>query len=123
MKTSTFSVIWAVLYAGFGLGLLFVPAQFMAPYGVTLDSYGVLMSRVLGSALTAYALAFILNRNIPLTEAGWRNLLLASVVYNLVDIPVVLMATVNGVMNSLGWLPTGLHIFLAASMGYFLFRK
>lgn len=123
MKSSTFSIIWAVFYAGFGLGLLLIPAQFMAIYGVTLDSNGVLMSRVLGSALTAYALAFWLNRHIPLTEAGWRNLLLASFVYNLIDIPVVLMATLNGVMNSLGWMPTGLHVFLAVSMGYFLFRK
>lgn len=123
MKLSTFSIIWAVLYIGFGLGLLIIPVQFMATYGVSLDDSGVLMARILGAALTAYALTFWLNRNIPSTEKGWYNLLLTSFIYNIVDIPIVLMATLNGVMNSMGWMPVGLHVFLAATFGYFAFRK
>lgn len=123
MKLSTFSIIWAVLYIGFGLGLLIIPVQFMTTYGVTLDSNGTLMARILGAALTAYALTFYLNRNIALTDKGWYNLLLTSFIYNIVDIPIVLMATIDGVMNSMGWMPVGLHVFLAATFGYFTFKK
>jgi hypothetical protein len=95
----------------------------MATYGVALDDNGTLMSRILGAALFAYSLTFWLNRNLPATDKGWRNLLFASFIYNILDIPVVLMAVLDGVMNSLGWIPVGLHVFLAATFGYFVMRK
>lgn len=123
MQLSTFSIIWAVLYIGFGLGLLIVPIQFMEPYGVSLDSSGTLMARSFGAALTAYALVFYLNRNIAATDKGWYNLLLSSFIYNIVDFPILLMATLGGVMNSMGWIPVGLHVFLAATFGFFVFKK
>lgn len=123
MKLTTFSIIWSILYMGFGLGLLLIPNAFMATYGVELGSGGVMMSRILGASLTAFALAFYFNRSLPATDPAWKNLLVASFVYNVLDIPIVLMATLDGVMNSLGWMPVGLHVFLAASLGYFAFRK
>jgi hypothetical protein len=123
MNLSMFSTIWFALYMGFGTGLLIIPAQFMATYGVTLDGNGTMMTRILGAALIAFAITFWLNRNILLSEKSWRNLLLASFVYNVIDIPIVTMATLNGVMNSVGWVPVFLHLFLAATMGYFVFKK
>lgn len=123
MKLSTFSIIWAVLYMAFGLGLLLMPGSFMANYGVTLDTGGLLMARILGAALTAYALTFYLNRNLPLSDKGWQNLLLTSFIYHVVDIPIVTIATMDGVMNAMGWMPVGLHVFLAATLGYFAFKK
>jgi hypothetical protein len=123
MKLKTFSIIWSILYIGFGLGLLVIPVQFMSTYGVTLDTNGTLMTRILGAALMAFALTFYSNRNIASTDKGWHNLLLTSLIYNIVDIPIVLKATLDGVMNSMGWVPVGLHIFLAATFGYFTFKK
>lgn len=123
MKLHIFSRIWAILYLIIGLGLLILPAEFMSSYGVKPDENGQLMSRILGAALTAFALTFYLNRNLPVSETGWKNLLICSFVYNLIDYPIVVSATLNGVMNSMGWMPVGLHIFLAGSMAYFAFRK
>ncbi len=123
MKLSTFSTILSVLYIGFGLGLLIIPIQLMATYGLTLDSNGTMMSRILGAALTAYALIFWLNRHIPATDKAWFNFLLTSFIYNIVVFPIVLMATLDGVMNSMGWMLVGLHFFLAAAFGYFRFKK
>ena len=123
MKLSTFAIIWAVLYIGFGLGLLIIPVQFMSTYGVALNEPGTLMARTLGAALTAFALTFWLNRNIELPNKAWQNLLFTSFIYNVIDTPIALMATLNGVMNSMGWIPVGLHIFLAATLGYFAFKK
>lgn len=122
MKINTLSSIWAFLYFGFGVGLFLIPVQFMDMYGVALDAQGALMARILGSALIASAIVFILNRNIPVTDKAWRNLLIASCIYNLLDIPVVLTATLHGVMNVLGWLPVGLHVFLASTMAFFIFK-
>lgn len=123
MKISTFSAIWAIAYFGFGTGLLLIPVQFMATYGVSLDINGALMSRVLGAALVAFALTFWLNRRIPASDKAWHNLLFTSTIYNVLDIPIVLMATLHGVMNAMGWIPVGLHVFLAVTMGYFAFSK
>lgn len=123
MKLSVFSIIWTFLYGNFGLGLLVAPIEFMGVYGVQLDVSGALMARILGSALIAFALVFWGNRQLPLFEKGWRNLLLASLVYNILDIPVVFKAVIDGVMNAMGWVPVGLHVFLAVTFGYFTFKK
>jgi hypothetical protein len=123
MKLKTFSTIWSVIYISFGLGLLIIPIQLMAIYGVTLDSNGTLMARITGAGLTAFALTFWLNRKIPASEKSWYNLLLTSFIYNIITIPLALMATLGGVMSSMGWLAVGLHIFLAATFGYFVFKK
>src|ERR1700739_266254 len=117
MKLSTFSVVWAVIYIGFGLGLLLIPVKFMTTYGVTLDSGGAFMTRILGSSLTGFALIFWWNRKQPATARTQYVILLGSFIYNLLDLPVVLMGTLNHVMSSMGWIPVGLHVFLAATFG------
>ncbi len=123
MKLKIFSIVWAVIYLSFGLGLLLIPIQLMAIFGVTLDSDGTMMARILGAALTAYGLTFGLNRNLPATDKAWHNLLLTSFIYNIVVIPIMLIAVLDGVTNSMGWMPFGQHIFLAATFGYFTFRN
>jgi hypothetical protein len=123
MKLKTLSIVWAILYGGFGLGLLFIPGLFMSQYGVTLDDSGILMARILGSALSAYALLFYLNRNVQKKEKAQYNIILSSMIYNVVDTPIVILATLQETMNSMGWIPVGLHLFLAATMGYFVFKK
>ena len=123
MKLKIFSIVWAVIYLSFGLGLLFIPIQLMAIFGVTLDSDGTMMARILGAALTAYGLTFWLNRNLPATDKAWHNLLLTSFTYNIVVIPIMLIAVLDGVTNAMGWMPFGQHIFLAATFGYFTFRN
>ena len=123
MKLKVFSIVWAVIYLSFGLGLLFIPIQLMAIFGVTLDSDGTMMARILGAALTAYGLTFWLNRNLPATDKAWHNLLLTSFIYNIVVIPIMLIAVLDGVTNAMGWMPFGQHIFLAATFGYFTFRN
>lgn len=123
MKLKTFSIIWSVIYISFGFGLLIIPSQLMAIYGLTLDNHGALMARITGAGLTAFGLTFWLNRNLLSSEKGWYNLLLASFIYNIITIPVALLATLDGVMSSMGWAAVGLHIFLAATFGYFAFKK
>jgi hypothetical protein len=111
MKREYFLIFAAIAYAIFGLGLLLVPAEFMAPFGVTLDVAGVLMSRILGSALVFLAALFWLVR----TDAGpaARTIFGTQALYNAVDILVLVMAISAGTMGVLGWMPVGLHAVLA----------
>lgn len=123
MKLPTFSVIWSLLYAVFGLGLLFVPTVFMSQYGIALDAGGSVVTRVLGAAVLSFAVVFYLNRHLPAGEPAQHHLLAANFLYNLIDIPILLLAVLGGTMNAMGWVPLIVHIFLAASMGYFAFGK
>lgn len=121
MKLPVWMIIAAILYAGFGIGLLLIPSQFMAMYGVDLNPGGAMMARILGSALIGFALLFYWMRNDG--RETLMAVLRASFVYNVVDFFVVLTATLGGVMNAMGWMPVGLHVFLALGFGYFAFMK
>ena len=119
MTRSSWLTIAAIFYTIFGLGLLIAPAPFMDVYGVVLDDAGQLMARILGSALLSLACMFWLYRAYP--PEAVRPVMLTSFLYNCVDFVVVLSAVLAGTMNSLGWGPVALHLFLAAGFGYFTF--
>jgi hypothetical protein len=122
MKLTTFSIIWALIHFAFGIGLLIFPVSFMSQFGVTLDNSGMLPAQTLGSVFTALAMIYW-NRNIPATDIAQHHILLGSFIFHIVEMPVVVMATLNGPMNSMGWMPVSLHIFLAVTFGYFAFKK
>lgn len=94
----------------------------MAVFGVPLDGGGMLMARVLGSALIGFTLIFWWSRNVPNSDT-LQAILRASFIYNVVDFPVVLIATLTGVMGVLGWSAVILHLLLAIGFGYFGFMK
>jgi hypothetical protein len=122
MKAKTFLPIAAILYLGFGLGLLLVPVPFMSVYGVNLDSGGALMARILGAALIGFALLFWRTRTLVASPA-LHSVFLASFVYNVLDLPIVTIATMSGVMSSFGWSAVGLHVFLAVGFGWLTFKR
>ncbi len=119
-----FMLTWAFIYAVFGLSLYFIPELFMSSFGVAIDTEGgMLMAEVLGSALTSFAVMMLINFNKPLTDKTQRNALIANFVYVVIDTPVACKALIDGVMNNVGWVPVGVHIYLGLTMGYFLFIK
>jgi hypothetical protein len=119
MQRDTWLTTATLFYAIFGIGLLFVPVEFMSMYGVALDADGALMARILGSALASLAAMFWLYRGrsadavAPVLQTGFA--------YNNVDLVVVLAALLAGTMNAMGWGPVLLHLFLAGGFGYFAF--
>src|SRR5689334_12257531 len=123
MKLTTFSIIWALIHIVFALGLLVAPVMFMSQFGVTLDNNGLVPGRTMGAAFLGLALIYYWNRNTPASDATQHNILLGSFVFHIVDIPFVVMATLNGTMNAMGWMPVSIHIFLAITFGYFAFAK
>lgn len=119
MTHGVWLAVAAVFYAVFGLGLLFAPGPFMSVYGVALGAGGQIMARILGSALASLALMFWIYRGYD--PRAVRPVLVTGLLYNLVDLGVVLSATLAGTMNAMGWGPVALHLFLAAGFGYFAF--
>ncbi len=122
MGARTFLPVAAVLYAGFGLGLLLAPSPFMSVYGVMLDPGGAMMARILGAALVGFALLFWMIRAAA-SSAVTHAVFLSSFVYNVIDLPIVTLATLTGVMSAMGWSAVALHVFLAAGFGYLTFGK
>jgi hypothetical protein len=115
---SRFLLVATLIYAVFGLGLLLVPGPFMAAYDVQFDADGTLLARVAGALLLSFGVALFLSRNAD--PAAARPLLLAGLVYNLIELPVTLMAIQSGVMNTMGWLPFALHVGLVALFGWYV---
>jgi hypothetical protein len=116
MRTA-FVVIAIVIYAVFGLGLLLAPGPFMAAYDVQFDADGTLLARVAGALLLSFAVGLVFARRDP---AALRPLLIAGLVYNLIELPLTVMTVQGGVMNTLGWVPFALHVFLAAGFAWLL---
>ena len=120
MKLSTYAVILSVVCTFFGLGLLVIPNAFLASYGITLDDHGVLMTRGYGLALFQLAIIFFMSRNTPPTDKLWRTLLISALIFNLVNIPLGIIAIKDGVVNSMGWSTIVVYAVFVLGSLYFL---
>ena len=118
MSLRTWLVVCTVVYAIFGIGLLVAPNPFLAIYGFQLNPGGELIARVLGSALSGFAVLYATLRD--LNSGATRSVLLGSLIYNIVDVIVATAYILAGVANAVGWAVVVLHVFLTAGFGYFL---
>jgi hypothetical protein len=121
VKLSAFLAFAAAAFGVFGAGLALAPGAFMRPFGLGFDPPGALMARVLGSALLGFALALWLSRDAG--PAPVRPLLIGGLAYNLVDLPINVVAIQAGTMNALAWITVGLHVALAVGFGWFAFSR
>lgn len=123
MKLSTYAIIVAILALIYGIGMLFFPVQFGQNYGVTMDPISTVVTREFGAAMLAFAIIYWINRNAPESDRSWSALLWSSVFYNVAIFVVVLMATMDGLGNSMNWSTLILAAVLTLCSLYFLFRK
>jgi hypothetical protein len=121
MKLPAFLALATVIFGVFGAGLAIAPAPFMQPFGLSFDAAGTLMSRVLGAALIAFAIVLWLSRGAE--PAAVRPLLIGGFAYNLIDLPINVVAILAGAMNALAWINVGLHLALVAGFGWFAFSR
>lgn len=117
-----FMIFAALDYGLFGLGLLTIPALFLAPYGVELNTSGLMMCRLLGSALIGLAIVLWWARGEALKGVA-GSLVLSNFVYNLIDVAVLSVAMHRGELGVLGWGPIGLHVVLTAGFGWLTLRR
>ena len=122
MKRNMFLIIAAVVYAIFGLAILFVPVEFVRNFGVNLAGGAVALARVFGAHLVGAAVILGLSRDDAL-KGTLKNVLAGNAIYNAIAIIIAVYAIQNGLVNSLGWWLVLIHALLAAGFGYFWNRK
>lgn len=111
----------AIIVVIFGIGFTVVPVWLASIYGMSLDKTGTLMAQLFGTAFIFEALLLWLAKNFPWPEA--QKVVIAVVISNVIGFVVSLIATLNKVWNSLGWLSVGLFLVFGLVFAYFLFIK
>jgi hypothetical protein len=122
MKLNMFLTIATVVAAVFGLGFLFVPAELVALYGGRLNAPGVVVGRITGSSIFAFAIVFWGARDSKGAEA-LKAVLVAGGVTNGLDALIMLHATWTGIVNTMGWSAVVINGLLAAGFAYYAWNK
>lgn len=122
MPLRTFLLIAAIVEGFFGIGFLLVPNLVLAPMGVSLSPEGLMVTRILGAALFSFGLLFWWGRDAAPSEVLTAVFRAATVYFAVSAIP-LLLGTLAGLANALGWGTFVLHILLAFGFWNFGFRK
>lgn len=120
MTLKSFLILNAILFVPFGLGMLLMPGVLFPLFGIDLDADGILMARVFGSALFNLGLICYLIRSESYNAVATKAILTGNFLFHVFDSISTFIASYTGVMNSLGWMFTGLHFVLALGFLFFL---
>jgi hypothetical protein len=118
MTIKTFFTIIAVLALVHGVGFVLAPEQVAVIYGLAASPSSVLIGRLFGAALVALGLIFWLARD--QSSESVRGVLIGTAIGDAVGLIVVVMATISGTLNSMGWIAALIYLFGTAGCGYFL---
>ena len=122
MKFSTFTVIYTVVSAVFGLGFVLMPGQLLLIYGVEPDAALRLIGQFFGAALLSLAILSWLVRNLSDSETR-RAIILALFVGEALGFILALIGQLNGIFNVIGWSVVVVYLFFALGLAYFQFSK
>jgi hypothetical protein len=123
MSLKLWLLLGALVFAVFGIALAAVPQWMGDTFGLDLNESGRLITRLFGAAFIFAAIASFYARGSSSSESAVRGVVLASVVANIIGFAFALMATLGGVFNALGWIPTVLYGLFALVFLYFYFTK
>jgi hypothetical protein len=88
---------------------------------MTTSASTVLMARLFGAALVALGLILWFARNS--SSESVRDVLIAVIIGNTVGLIVVVMGTIAGTLNSMGWVAALIYLFGAAGSAYFVMGR
>ena len=121
MNIRNLAVVSAVVAGLFGLAALFVPAPFLAVFGVELPEAGLVMTRLFGAHVFAIAVLdwFALNDLLGGGRAGAeRGIVLVNVLSPALSIILVGAAVLGGIANELGWVSVAILAVLGIAWVY-----
>lgn len=121
MNLRIFLIISAVLALGYGIGLILMPAFMDSMYGFGTSPSELLLSRFFGVELLVLGVISWQERDYTLENAS--PLILGSLIGDAIAAIFAILGTLNGVMNSMGWLVFALYFFLTLGFAYFQFMK
>lgn len=105
----------------FGLGFIILPGTLFGLFGVTLNEFGVALSRIFGSAVLGFVVLMWYARSSE--ERSLHRAATATMfTYFAISTIFIVLAQIAGVTNVMGWANVGLHGILAIAFGWFLFR-
>lgn len=116
---NTVLIITAAIALVFGLGFVLVPTTLWALYGVKLNTAGMYLAQLFGTANIGIGLVIVFVRGASAPDSG-RRLAMGILGWVIIEGIVVLLGQFQGVTNVLGWLFVGLDLVLALIYAYFL---
>jgi hypothetical protein len=103
----------------FAIGFIAVPAQVLAPHGITLDRTATTFVRLFGSALLTFPVLLSYARasaDLALKRVAVRTLF----VYYVVSTVLIVIAQLGGLMNASGWVIVAIHALFTIWFGAYL---
>ena len=120
MKLSTYAIIVTILAIGFGVAFLLIPVKLLDIYGVSLTGGGIIIARYFGASNLFIGLIFWSYSSVSPSAKSWPKLLLYSLVYDILQLIITLMAVLNKESNSMGWTSVALFAVLAIASLYYM---
>lgn len=120
MKLSTYAIIITILAVGFGLAFVFIPVKVAAFYGLTLDTGGIITARYFGVSNLFIGMIFWSYSSVSPSAKSWPKLLLYSLIYDIMQLIVTLMAVLSNESNAMGWTTVVLFVLLAIGSVYYM---
>ena len=122
MNLKSLFVLSAVVTLVFGVLFIIIPTQTYSWYGITSDMALNYMGGLFGAALIAIGLISWLARGASESDAR-KAIVLSFFIGDLIGFIIALIAQLNNVVNSLGWLTVVLYFLFTIGFGYFSFLK
>jgi hypothetical protein len=122
MKLNMFLMIATVVAGVFGLAFLIVPAELVALYGPRLNPAGIVVGRIAGSTILAFAIVYWGARSGKGADA-LKAVLVAACVSNGLDALIMAHASWTGIVNAMGWSAVVINGVLALGFAYFAWSK
>ena len=122
MKLKTLLIINTITSTLFGLGMALAPEATVAPYGLTLDPGGIMITRLLGAAFIGLAALTVLGIRAKEREAR-QVVVLTQLVGTTVGFVAAVANQLSGAANALGWSNVLIYLLLAAGYWYFGFLR
>jgi hypothetical protein len=116
---NTLFLVSMIAEAIFGIGFIFIPALLMGPMGVSLDETSTNFARMFGTAIVSIPVLIFFARKSANTEFK-RGAVYLLFTYMLGSTIILLIAQINGMMNTMGWGIIVLHLVFLVWSGYFL---
>jgi hypothetical protein len=113
INLKTYSIVFALSYLGFGISLLTIPNEFLSLFGCPLDDKGEMVARTFAASLLGGAVMHYLLRGANIQNHLVKIIFIGNIVFNSISAHVMAWATMQGIMNLLGFVPVSLNVFLA----------
>lgn len=112
----------AVLHLLFGVGFVLNPELVLQQHGMTPNDGFRMMMRPMGGALIALGMIFWWVRHSG-ESAELTAIVRGGFLFHLIAFAGTMYGMAHGVMNTVGWSPTLIHLVLAIGFGVYSFRR